>query len=54
MAVEHRDTVLVPRGYHPCVAPHAYDLYYLNTMAGPQRRWAFWNDPQHAWMLEAR
>ena len=54
MAVEHRDTVLVPRGYHPCVAPHAYDLYYLNTMAGPQRRWAFWNDPQHAWMLEPR
>lgn len=51
MAVEHRDTVLVPRGYHPCVAPHGYDLYYLNTMAGPERRWAFCNDPAHAWML---
>ena len=54
MAVEHRDTVLVPRGYHPCVAPHGYDLYYLNTMAGPERRWAFRNDPAHEWMLEAR
>jgi 5-deoxy-glucuronate isomerase len=52
MAVEHRDTVMVPRGYHPCVAPHGYDLYYLNTMAGPERRWAFRNDPAHEWMLE--
>lgn len=50
MAVEHRDTVLVPRGYHPCVAPHGYDLYYLNTMAGPERRWAFRNDPAHEWL----
>lgn len=54
MAVEHQDTVLVPRGYHPCVAPHGYDLYYLNTMAGPQRRWAFRNDPAHEWMLAPR
>ncbi|QKV54760.1 5-deoxy-glucuronate isomerase [Comamonas antarctica] len=53
MAVEHRDTVMVPRGYHPCVAPHGYDLYYLNTMAGPERRWAFRNDPAHEWMLAA-
>lgn len=52
MAVEHRDTVMVPRGYHPCVAPHGYDLYYLNTMAGPERRWAFRNDPAHEWMLK--
>ncbi|BDB24511.1 5-deoxy-glucuronate isomerase [Cupriavidus sp. P-10] len=51
MAVEHRDTVLVPRGYHPCCAPYGYDLYYLNTMAGPERRWAFRNDPAHEWML---
>ncbi|CBJ43374.1 5-deoxy-glucuronate isomerase [Ralstonia solanacearum] len=51
MAVEDGDTVLVPRGYHPCVAPHGYDLYYLNTMAGPQRKWAFRNDPAHAWIV---
>lgn len=54
MAVEHRDTVLVPRGYHPCTVPHGYELYYLNTMAGPQRRWAFRNDPDHEWMLSPR
>jgi len=53
MAVENHDTVMVPRGYHPCVAPHGYDLYYLNVMAGPQRHWVFKNDPVHEWMLQA-
>lgn len=51
MAVENHDVVMVPRGYHPCVAPHGYDLYYLNVMAGPGRRWRFKNDPAHEWML---
>lgn len=46
-----RDVVLVPRGYHPVGAPHGYDLYYLNVMAGPTRIWRFHNDPAHAWML---
>ena len=52
MAVENHDTVMVPRGYHPCVAPHGYDLYYLNVMAGPGRLWHFKNDPVHEWMLK--
>lgn len=39
MSVEDRDLVLVPRGYHPVSAPHGFDLYYLNVMAGPVRRW---------------
>jgi 5-deoxy-glucuronate isomerase len=39
MAVEDRDVVLVPRGYHPVSAAHGFDLYYLNVMAGPVRRW---------------
>ncbi|MBX3620943.1 MAG: 5-deoxy-glucuronate isomerase [Rhizobacter sp.] len=51
MAVEDHDTVMVPRGYHPVVAPHGYDLYYLNVMAGPKRHWVFKNDPAHEWML---
>jgi 5-deoxy-glucuronate isomerase len=51
LAVEDRDVVLVPRGYHPVGAPHGYTLYYLNVMAGPKRTWRFWNDPAHAWML---
>jgi len=50
MAVEDGDVVLVPRGYHPVGAPHGYDLYYLNVMAGPERRWMFSNDPEHAWL----
>lgn len=53
MAVEDHDTVLVPRGYHPVVAPHGYQLYYLNVMAGPGRHWVFRNDPAHEWMLHA-
>ncbi len=52
MAVENHDTVMVPKGYHPCVAPHGYDLYYLNVMAGPNRHWVFKNDPVHEWMLK--
>jgi 5-deoxy-glucuronate isomerase len=52
MAVYDRDVVLVPRGYHPVGAPHGYELYYLNVMAGPKRTWRFHNDPDHAWMLK--
>jgi len=50
-AVEDHDVVMVPRGYHPVVAPHGYELYYLNVMAGPNRLWVFRNDPAHEWML---
>ncbi len=53
MAVEDGDVVLVPKGYHPCGAPHGYDLYYLNVMAGPKRVWKFYNDPAHEWILGA-
>jgi 5-deoxy-glucuronate isomerase len=53
-AVEDHDVVMVPRGYHPVVAPHGYDLYYLNVMAGPTRYWVFRNDPAHEWMLKPR
>lgn len=52
-AVENHDVVMVPRGYHPVTAPHGYDLYYLNVMAGPNRFWVFKNDPAHEWMLKA-
>ncbi len=52
LAVSDRDVVLVPRGYHPVGAPHGYDLYYLNVMAGPKRTWRFHNDPAHAWLMK--
>jgi 5-deoxy-glucuronate isomerase len=51
MAVEDRNVVLVPRGYHPVVVPHGYQSYYFNVMAGPKRVWHFHNDPAHEWML---
>lgn len=52
VCVEDGDVVLVPRGYHPVGAPHGYDLYYLNIMAGPKRTWIFNNDPAHAWIAK--
>lgn len=52
MAVEDHDVVLVPRGYHPCAAPYGYDMYYLNVMAGPLRKWRFKNDPIHDWIAK--
>lgn len=50
MTVEDGSVVMVPRGYHPVGAPYGYDLYYLNVMAGPARRWCFRNDPAHDWI----
>ena len=52
MAVQNHDVVMVPRGYHPVGAPHGYDLYYLNVMAGPKRIWRFHNDPRHEWIVK--
>ena len=52
ITVEDRSVVMVPRGYHPVGAPHGYELYYLNVMAGPERNWIFQNDPSHEWMLK--
>jgi 5-deoxy-glucuronate isomerase len=51
LTVADGDVVLVPKGYHPVGAPHGYDLYYLNVMAGPKRIWRFHNDPAHEWMM---
>lgn len=52
MAVADHDVVLVPRGHHPCGAPHGYEMYYLNVMAGPLRKWRFQNHPDHDWIAE--
>ncbi|MFD1796851.1 5-deoxy-glucuronate isomerase, partial [Paracoccus aurantiacus] len=39
MAVRNGDVTCVPKGHHPCGAPHGFELYYLNVMAGPRRKW---------------
>ena len=52
IAVQDGDVVLVPKGHHPCGAPYGYEMYYLNVMAGPLRKWRFENHPDHAWIAE--
>ena len=52
MSVQDHDVVLVPRGHHPCAAPYGYEMYYLNVMAGPLRKWRFQNDPDHDWIAQ--
>jgi 5-deoxy-glucuronate isomerase len=52
LQVRDGDVVLVPRGYHPVAAGPGYDLYYLNVMAGPHRRWLVTTDPAHRWQLD--
>jgi 5-deoxy-glucuronate isomerase len=47
IAVRDGDLVLVPRGYHTVSAAPGYELYYLNVMAGPVRRWCVTFDPDH-------
>ena len=44
------DVVLVPKGHHPCGIPYGYELYYLNVMAGPIRKWRFKNHPDFEWL----
>lgn len=52
MAVENKNVVIVPGGYHPVGVPEGYTSYYLNVMAGPKRIWKFYNDPAHEWILK--
>jgi 5-deoxy-glucuronate isomerase len=51
MAVRDGDVVLVPRGHHPCGAPYGFELYYLNVMAGPLRKWRFVPAPEVEWIM---
>lgn len=53
-AVEHGDTVLVPRGYHPVVACPGYALNYTWILAGEGRTYGAWSDdPKHTWIKGA-
>jgi 5-deoxy-glucuronate isomerase len=44
------DLVLIPEGYHPVVAGHGYNVYYLNFLAGSDQSLASTNDPDHNWI----
>lgn len=52
MAVKDGDVVMVPKGHHPCGAPYGFDMYYLNVMAGPLRKWRFEPAPEVKWIME--
>lgn len=46
----NNDLVMVPRGYHPVVAGHGYDVYYLNFLTGSDQSLANSDDPDHQWI----
>jgi 5-deoxy-glucuronate isomerase len=49
----NNDVVLVPRGYHPVVAGHGYNVYYLNFLAGSDQSLANTPDPAHTWIFDS-
>jgi 5-deoxy-glucuronate isomerase len=50
ITVRDGELILVPEGYHPVVAAHGYDVYYLNALAGSARSMAASDDPDYAWV----
>jgi 5-deoxy-glucuronate isomerase len=50
--VRDGDSVLVTDGYHPFVAAHGDDGYYLNALAGDRRTMACSFDPDLDWVRE--
>ena len=49
--VHHNEAVLIPKGYHPVVAGHGYNVYYLNFLAGSDQSLANTPDPQQEWIF---
>ncbi len=53
MQVRNNDIVMVPKGYHPVVAGHGYNCYYLNFLAGSDQSLANTPDPEHEWIFDS-
>ncbi len=53
ITVRDNEVILIPDGYHPVVAAHGYDCYYLNVLAGSARSMAASDDPDYAWVRGA-
>jgi len=49
----NNDVVMVPKGYHPVVAGHGYNIYYLNFLTGSDQSLANINDPDHEWIYDS-
>jgi 5-deoxy-glucuronate isomerase len=52
LTVRDGQLVLIPEGYHPVVAAHGYNVYYLNVLAGSARSMAASDDPDYAWVRQ--
>ena len=50
--VKDNHLVLSPEGYHPVVAAHGYNAYYLNILAGTDQSLASADDPAYAWIKD--
>jgi len=48
--IQDRDTVTIPRGYHPLAAAPGYRLYYLWILAGEERVMQPRDDEAHVWV----
>lgn len=53
ITVRDGELVLIPEGYHPVVAAHGYNVYYLNALAGSARSMAASDDPDYAWVRQS-
>jgi 5-deoxy-glucuronate isomerase len=53
LTVRDGEMVLVPEGYHPVVAAHGYNAYYLNALGGSARSLAASDDPQYEWVRQS-
>ncbi len=53
MQLRTNDIVMIPRGYHPVVAAHGYNCYYLNFLAGSDQSLANTPDPKHKWIFDS-
>jgi 5-deoxy-glucuronate isomerase len=52
MLVRDSHLVLSPEGYHPVVAAHGFNCYYLNMLAGSAQSLAASDDPAYAWIKD--
>jgi 5-deoxy-glucuronate isomerase len=52
ITVRDGEIVLIPEGYHPVVAAHGYNVYYLNLLAGSARSLAASDHPDYAWVRQ--
>jgi 5-deoxy-glucuronate isomerase len=53
LTVRDGELVLIPEGYHPVVAAHGYNVYYLNVLAGSAHSMAAADDPDYAWVRKS-